>query len=299
MVKDQLAFTVRGREPAIAGHPNITGYRQASPGYFETMRIPLLSGRTFTASDHTNTEPKVVINAAFALEYFSNENSLGKSVLISDDPQPYQIVGVVGDARAQGLGAAPAPEIYQCQLQACEYYLSLVVRTTGDPSRMLELVRKEALAMDPGQPWYNARTLDHQIAQSINPQRFSLLLIGLFGSAALALAGLGIYGVMAYCVTQRRREIGIRMALGAQARDVLNMVIIQGMQWISAGLLLGLIASFPLMRLLRNQLYQVSAADPFTFVWASVFFVTIALIACWLPARRAASIEAMEALRCQ
>jgi len=299
MVKDQLAFTVRGREPAIAGHPNITGYRQASPGYFETMRIPLLSGRTFTESDHTNTEPKVVINAAFALEYFSNEDSLGKSVLISDDPQPYQIVGVVGDARAQGLGAAPAPEIYQCQLQACEYYLSLVVRTTGDPSRMLELVRKEALAMDPGQPWYNARTLDHQIAQSITPQRFSLLLIGLFGSAALALAGLGIYGVMAYSVTQRRREIGIRMALGAQARDVLNMVIIQGMQWISAGLLLGLIASFPLMRLLRNQLYQVSAADPFTFVWASVFFVTIALIACWLPARRAANVDPMEAMRCE
>ena len=153
--------------------------------------------------------------------------------------------------------------------------------------------------MDPGQPWYNARTLDHQIAQSITPQRFSLLLIGLFGSAALALAGLGIYGVMAYSVTQRRREIGIRMALGAQARDVLNMVIIQGMQWISAGLLLGLIASFPLMRLLRNQLYQVSAADPFTFVWASVFFVTIALIACWLPARRAANVDPMEALRCE
>ena len=299
MVKDQHPLTIEGRASELPGRANLAAFRQVSPGYFETMGISVLTGRAFNNADDTNARRVAVINEALARQFFSGEDPLGRSVKIADDPQPHEIVGVIRDIRPQGLDTPPAPEIYQCQLQACEWYVSLVARTVGDPSRLLESVRKEALSVDPEKALYNVRTLDRQIAQSITPQRFTMLLIGLFAGTALVLAAIGIYGVMAYSATQRTREIGIRMALGAQRHNVYRLVIGQGIKLVLAGIATGLLAALALTRWLASLLYGVSPTDTLTLAMVSLALTFIALVACWIPARRASKVDPMEALRCE
>ena len=295
------SFTISGRlDQPEAGH--FMDFDFCSPDFFRTVGIPLIKGRTFDARDKAGAPGVVIINEALAREHFPNEEPLGKRIHLEaftgkvDDG--WEIVGVVGDVRQRGLGEDVRPCIYRPQaFSFLGNDRNLVVRTTGAPLAMAETVRKAVLKVDPAQPVTNIRTLEEVVADSVAQRQFILTLLGGFAGAALLLAAIGLYGVITCAVSQRTREIGIRMALGAQRTDVLRLVLRQGMRLTMIGIGLGLLGGIALTRVLQNQLYEVNTTDPLTFGTVSVLLLAISLFACCLPALRAAKVDPMEALR--
>ncbi|HEV7586649.1 MAG TPA: ABC transporter permease, partial [Longimicrobium sp.] len=289
-------FTLAGRSgPDAVMHP-ASGTLIVSPGYFSALGIPLLRGRGFEPRDEgADSPPVLMINQAAARRYFSGADPVGQTVKLEDTQ--LTVIGVVGDVRNEGLASEPQPAAYLSYALASRGATQLFVRTTGDPAAAAASVRRAIHDADPLQPIAEVRTLDSAMADTVAQPRFFTILLSLFGSVAVLLAALGLYGVVAYSVTRRTAEIGIRMALGARARDVVAMVVRRSAWPTAAGIVAGAAAALLLARWMASMLFQVRPADPATFAGAAALLATIAVLASWIPARRAARIEPSRALR--
>jgi putative ABC transport system permease protein len=295
-------FFVEGASAPPTGQEPFAETRKITPRYFETMEVSLLGGRDF--SDHdTPGQPYVcIVNETLARAFFSGANPIGKRLKIArtDDPQHpwFIIVGVVRDVRSYGLDVKPRPQIYTTVEQNTDNVMTFVARASYSPVALLERpFRTQMKSLDPALPLANFRTMEGLVADAISRPRFSTVLLVLFAVTALLLTAVGLYGVVAYATTQRTREIGIRVALGASGRNVLTLILGQGMFPAIAGLAIGLVGAFALTRLLANQLYEIKATDPMTFLGATTLLLLVVLAACWLPARRATKINPVDALR--
>ncbi len=276
-----------------------TDYDYVGGDVFKALGTPLLKGRAFTEYDNSVRAPRVaILSESLARKTFPNEDPIGRRVRAFGEKDTWEIVGVIGDIRHHGLDSVDCERIYLPQA-FCRWSGSLVVRTKVPPLTLAESVRNEILALDSDQPVSNVRTLEQVVADSVAQRRMMSMLLGLFAVAALLLAAIGLYGVMAYSVSQRTREIGIRMALGAQRDEVLNLVVRQGMKLAILGVIVGLLGASALTRVLTHLLFGVTPRDPMTFAGVTLLLGTVALFACWLPARRAARVDPMVALRCE
>jgi predicted permease len=273
-----------------------------APDYFRTLGIPILEGREFTDQDRMGTSPVAILNERLANRLWPGESAVGKllSVPFWHEPRPpVQIIGVARDTKHRSLLADTPLLVYLPELQVYDGRATLVARTSGAATRLIPAIRDEVAALDKDLSLYAVKTMSEQIESTLWQQRTAGGLIGIFGLLALALAAIGIYGVIAHSVAQRTREIGIRMALGADARGVLRMILRQGLVLALTGVLVGLAAAFALTRLMSSVLYGVSATDPLTFFISSVALVGVVLGACFVPARRATKVDPMIALRCE
>jgi putative ABC transport system permease protein len=275
--------------------------RQATPGFFAAIGIPLVRGRLIERSDDEKAARVLVVNEAFEKRFFPKGDAIGKRIrlgkLTADFPWA-TIVGVVGDVRGFALNEPPQPTMYWPVAQIRETpSLAIVVRTQTDPAALAPTVRSAVAEIDPAQPIYDMETLDQLVAKSLSQRRFTLTLMLMFGVTALILSASGIYGVMAFAVTQRTQEIGIRMALGARAADVLRMVVRSGMLLALLGVVAGLIGAFALTRLMSTLLFGVSPTDLLTFGLVTAGLLMVALLACYIPARRATKVDPLIALR--
>ena len=266
--------------------------------YFRALQIPLLSGRTFELRDNADAPKVVIINETIAKRHFgSPAEAIGKRLSIwRDEKFMREIVGVVGDTKTGSLTGEGGAQIYVPNAQARENFMGLVIRTAGDPAAFATTLRHEVQALDKDQPIYNVRTMDDVVMNSLGTRRVSMQLFAVFAIAALLLAAIGIYGVMAYTVTQRTQEIGIRMALGAQRSDVLGLVVRQGMTLAAIGVVAGLAGAFSLTRVMASLLFNVRPDDPTTYLAISFLLIVVAFLACYLPARRAAKLDPVIAL---
>jgi predicted permease len=275
-------------------------YLVASPAYFQTMGIPLRSGRAFTDRDSETGAPVAIVSEAMADYFWPGRDPLGQRVRISNgnDQEPWsEVVGVVGDIRQHHLERNPRPALYVPYAQDPWPFVALVVRTKVDPASVASSVQSAVHAVDPDQPVYDVRTMKEVESVSVAPERLQLVLLGLFAILALTLACMGIYGVMAYFVAQRTREIGVRMALGAQTRDVIGMVVGEGLRMALLGAAVGLLGSVFLMRVMSGLLFGVTPRDPLTFCGVAAILTGVALAACYVPARRATVLDPVVALR--
>jgi predicted permease len=270
---------------------------EVTPGHFETMRIPLLSGRDFTDFDRENTARVAVINQAMANLLWPGQEALGKRFAVVQEPNLLQVVGVVGTTVVGQIGEDPQPIAYFPMRQQYSPAGTLVVHTTSNPEALLGAVRTQVQQIDKNLAFTNAQTVQQILGQGLWPARMGAALLGLFGALALILASIGIYGVLAYSVAQRTSEIGLRMALGAQPRQVLGLVLKQGMLLALIGATAGILVALPVARQAAGLLYGVSATDPFTYVGITLLLMAVALLACYLPARRATRIDPLVALR--
>jgi putative ABC transport system permease protein len=296
------SFNIAGRPPFAPGSRNSGRSYIVSPEYFRVLSVPLRRGRVFAETDAKDAPPVVIINEALARKYFPDEDPLGRQ-LIFDGPDekplpPREIVGVVGNVRFEGLNGEEASEFYVPFQQSPAPTMEVVVRSKApDAAALASSVRATLKEVDSNMLVWETRTMDELVGRSVAPQRFNVALLGLFAALALALASVGIYGVMSYTVTQRTHEIGIRMALGAQGADVLRMVVRQGMWLTLVGLGLGLVGALALTRVMSSLLYGVSATDPLVFIAVSLLLAAVALVSCLVPARRATKVDPMVALR--
>jgi len=266
-------------------------FNVVSPNYFATLGTPLVSGREFTAQDSEEARKVIVINEVMARRYWPGQDAVGKRTSRGE------VVGVVRNTREKGLIADPRPTIYMPVQQSYVPQLTLHVRSATDPESMVATVRREVQALDPTLPLYNVRTLADQRDGSLHTERVAAALLVLFGAVALILAAVGLYGVLSYSVTARTREMGIRLAQGAQPRDLLALVVGQGMRLTVVGLVVGVAAAFALTRLIEQLLFGVTATDPVTFAAVPLLLAGVALAACWIPARRATRMDPLVALR--
>jgi putative ABC transport system permease protein len=289
-------FFIEGR-PAPGNVKYDANYRIASPGYFDAMRIPILRGRDFTDKDFESQPPVVIINEAMARTYFPNEDPIGKRLLESEKKPPLEIIGIVGDVKHWGLDDKAQEYIYRALTQLPQRSTFLVVRSTSDTASMIGGLREQVRSVDKDLPISDVKPMQQRVADSSASRRLMTLLLCVFACIALLLAAAGIYGVMAYSVTQRFHEIGIRMALGARSVDILKLIVKQGMKMVLIGIALGLIASYLLKRVISSFLFGVSATDVLTFAGVSLLLIVVALVACCIPARNAMKVDPMEAVR--
>jgi predicted permease len=294
-------FKVEGRPVTTPDKWPSANYRAVSSNYFRAMSIPMVQGRAFTEQDTDGAPRTMIVNQELACEVFPNENPVGKRISFGNRPNQepvwWEIVGVAANVRSLELREEPASELYFSILQDPWEGMSLVIRSSVDPAGLSASVRQIVAEVDKSVPVSNVQTMDHIVSQSITQPRFNLFLLGLFSTVAMLLSAAGIYGVTSYTVTQRTHELGIRLALGAQVSDVLKMILRQGMAVILVGLVIGLVAAFGLMRLLRSLLFGVAENDPVTFVAITGVLLLVALIACYIPARRATKVDPLVALR--
>src|SRR5262245_33293909 len=271
-----------------------------SGGFFQTLRVPLRAGRFFNAGDNQGAVPVTIINEMMARRFWPGEEAVGKRFKLgqAQSTNPWlTVVGVVGDMRRQSLERQPIAQIFRPYLQSSERRLILLIRTTGEPTQLASVVRNEIRAIDKTVLINGISTFESLLARNVAQRRFQTWLLALFSALALLLAAVGIYGVMSYAVMQSTRELGIRVALGAQARDVLKLVVGQGMLLTVLGVGIGLLAAFALTRVLAGLLFDVTATDPTTFIAAPLALLAVALLACFVPARRATKVDPMVALR--
>lgn len=292
-------FTVEGRPASAVAEQPMALMRYISPDYFRVMGIPLRQGRFFTDQDRESEVPVIIISEAMARQFWPGQDPIGRRLTPSFHLQqgPREIVGVVGDVKAQGLDADVSAMMYLSYKQAPRPYMTLVTRTASDPQNSIRAISKAIYTVDKEQAITNVRTMEQVLADSVSGQRFNMTLLITFAVLALVLAAVGVYGVMNYSVTLRRRELGIRMALGAQAVDVLRLVLGQGLTLTLIGVGAGLVGAYGLTRLMANLLYGVTATDFLTFASVSGVLMAVGLLASFLPARRATKVDPMIALR--
>jgi putative ABC transport system permease protein len=298
------SIAIAGRTVDPADRPSVV-IHTAGPEYFKTMGIPIVQGRDFTERDDLSAPPVLIVNEALARQYFPNEDPIGKRVapgfstvpVHDDESGMREIVGVVADVKHQTLQGATPPEIYFAQSQMPMPAMTVVARTAGDPRALQRAVRGVVQSLDRNAPVYTVRTVDEILERSVATPRFNTLLIGLFAVVALILTMVGLYGVMSCAVSENTQQIGIRMALGAQRRDVLRVILGQGMRLTIVGVAVGLGAAFGLTRLMSSLLFGISSTDPWTFTGVAVLLLCVAASACYLPARRAMNVDPMVALR--
>ncbi|HJQ70796.1 MAG TPA: ABC transporter permease [Blastocatellia bacterium] len=292
-------FNIDGRAPAAPGEEPEADFQVATTDYFRTMGIGLIGGRYFTDQDRENAQPVAIIDKALADRHWPGEDAVGRLLILEEGDQQVkrQIVGVVEHVKHLGLEEKSNQTIYLPLMQSSVSVMCFTIKSRGGMESLAAAARNEAYALDKDQPVTHVMSMEKLASETLAPRRVSLLLIVCFAGVALLLAALGIYGVISYSVSQRTQEIGVRLALGAQTRDVLKLVIGQGMRLTLAGLAVGLIAAFALTRLIESLLVGVSATDPVTFAVISAALAGVALLACWVPARRAARVDPVVALR--
>jgi len=292
---DWDSFKIVGRgNPEWSQAPSAEG-RAVSPDYFRTIGIALIRGREFTEQDQRDRAPVMVINEAMARQFWPGADPLGQQIVYMDDPRPHAIVGIVGDVKSFGLDADAPPEMYTPY--GAWYYMNVVLRSNVNPASLLASVRSQVSSLDKGVAVYSVSTMDDLVSRSMTPRRFNLVLLGLFAALALVLATVGIYGVLAFGVSRRRHEIGIRMALGALPREILTLIVWQGMKLVLIGAVLGICASIALTRFMSTLLFGVDSTDPLTLAGVVLLLAVAALAACYAPARRAMRVDPMIALR--
>jgi putative ABC transport system permease protein len=290
------SFLIEGRPQPEPNREPVSHYAKVTPDYFRTMGIRLLRGRVITDADKIDSTRVAVISEGLARRYFPDEDPIGRRLLFGSSDRR-EIVGVVSDVKSFGLNQDSRSMMYFSQQQYAERGMSLVVRTAGDPMLLATAIRSEVHALDADLAVSNVMTMEQLVSGSLAEPRFVLLLLGVFAAAALALSVIGVYGVVSYSVSQRQHEIGVRMALGAQMRDVLKLVVGQGMILVGGGVALGLAGAFALSRVMESLLFGVSATDLMTFAATPVLLAGVALGACFVPARRATKVDPMVALR--
>ncbi|MBA2341568.1 MAG: ABC transporter permease [Pyrinomonadaceae bacterium] len=294
-----FGFEIEGQTTEVSDKKEAF-YSAISAGYFHTMGISLGRGREFTERDNKAAPPVAIINETMARRYFPDRDPVGQRIKIKhymSEPVSHEIVGVARDTKQMNLSDKTEIEMYVPFLQRPWLSTALIVRAKTNPASIIPSLQRAVATVDKDQPVSRAKTMEELMSESVAQPRFYTLLLGVFAGVALLLSAVGIYGVIAYTVTQRTHEIGVRMALGAQTKDVVRMIVGQGMALIFVGVLSGLAASFALTRLLSNLLYGVSATDPFTFIGISLLLSVVAFVACYIPARRATKVDPMVALR--
>ena len=292
-------FTVLGRPTPPPGQQPTTNVRVADDGYFEALGIPVLRGRNFSQTENIQPRRVVLINEAFARKYFPGEDPIGKTVDVAmfDQPTPTEIIGIVGNVRYESLIDDYEPYVYFAHPDLTYSFMTLVIRTDGDPAALAPAVQREIRSLDPSQPVSDVRTMNQVMSQTLSRARFNTLLLALFAGLATVLSAVGIFGVMNYSVALRTREIGLRLAIGAQPRQVLLLILKQGFVLTAIGVIFGLAAAFALTRLLSGLLFGVAAVDVSTFATISLLLVLVSIAACYVPARRAMKIDPLKALR--
>lgn len=296
----RISFEQEGH-PVEKGNQPSADFFAISDDYFTTLGVPMLKGRQFTERDDAKAPGVIIINEAFARKYFANEDPIGKRLKpgISTTkvaPNWREIVGVVPDTRNRNLSSEVRPGYFLPQAQVPFNQMTMIVRTANDPHTLITAVQNEVRAMDPDVPVFTVKTVDEHIAATVATPRFNSMLLGIFASVALVLTIVGLYGVMSYSVAQRTNEIGIRMALGAQTGDVLRLVVSQGFKLVLLGLGVGLVGAFALTGIISSLLFGVTAKDPLTFLIVPGLLALVALLACYIPARRAARLDPLTAL---
>jgi putative ABC transport system permease protein len=292
-------FTIEGRPEPPPGQEPSTNVRVTDSGYFNAMGIPLLRGRNFTDFEMSEARKVIIISESLAQQHFPGEDPIGKRISVGmfDTPTPTEIIGIVGDVRYDNLITKAEPTVYFPHPELAYSFMTLVIRSSGDPSQIANAVQGEVRAIDPDQPVADVRTMNQVMADTVSRARFNMLLLALFAGLATLLAAVGIFGVMNYSVTLRTREIGIRMALGARQSQVLMLILRQGLILTSTGLGIGLLGALALTRLLSSMLFEVEATDPLTFAAIVVILGIVSLIASYIPARRATRVPPLIALR--
>lgn len=296
------AFSIEGRPLLTKDKWPSVNYRSVSPDYFRAVNVPLLKGRALEAHDNDSSPLVVIVNQSLVRRDFEGEDPIGKRINLGgtgSDGQPiwFEIVGVVADVRSLELNSEPTPEIYTSYLQDPFAGMSYVVRSQVEPKSLIPAVREAVRQVDKAQPVAEIKEMGQIVSEAAAQPRFNSLLLGIFASMALLLAAAGIYGVMSYAVTQRTHEIGVRVALGAQRRDVLRLIIGQCLRLTLIGLALGLVCAFAMTRGMVTLLYGVKPSDPWTFISGALLFIVVALLACYVPARRATKVDPLIALR--
>ena len=292
-------FTVEGRPAPPPGEEPGTSVRVADAAYFEAMGIPLVRGRHFNEREGAEARRVALVSESMARQHFPGEDPVGKRISVDmfEQPTPTEIVGVVGDVRYDSLTDEAVPTVYFPHPDLAYPFMTLVIRTAGDPSEVAAAARREVRAVDPEQAVADVRTMNQVMADTVGRARFNTLLFGLFAGLATLLAAVGIFGVMNYSVALRTREIGLRMALGAQPRRVLMLILRQGMFLTLVGVGLGLVGALTLTRVMSSLLFGVEATDPATFAAIVVLLTLVSLLACYVPARRATRVDPLNALR--
>jgi putative ABC transport system permease protein len=299
-----ISFEIEGRPLPPKDHPS-ADFFTTGVGYFRAMGIPLIKGRDFDDRDKRGSTPVIIITETFARQYFPNEDPIGKRIhpgissIEGEESTMREIVGVVGAVRNRGLITEPRAAYYVPQTQIPFSQMVGVVKTSSEPRSFIPAVTKEVAAMDQDIPLFGVKSMEEYLSASVAAPRFSTTLLSIFAVVALVLTIVGLYGVMSYSVAQRTNEIGIRLALGAQSRDVLLMIVKQGSLLIGLGLAIGLLGAFAATRVIASLLFGVTAKDPFTFAAVAVLLAVVALMACYIPAWRATKVDPMEALRCE
>lgn len=299
-----ISFQIDGRPVAPKDQPSADLF-MTGPDYFRTMGIPVLQGRDFNDRDDHSATPVVIVSDTFARQFFPGENPIGKrmepgiSSWDNEKTTMREIIGVVADIRNRALNTDPKPVYYLPQTQVPFNEVAMVVKTSNDPHALISSVTREVQAMDSEVPIYNVKTMDEYVSSSVAAPRFNTTLLSIFASVALVLTVIGLYGVMSYSVAQRTNEIGIRMALGAQTRDVLGLIVKDGVKIVSIGLLIGIGGALALTRLLEALLFGVTTRDPLTFIFIAGLLSLVAMLACCIPALRATRVDPLEALRCE
>ena len=290
-------FTIEGVQPP----PNNAIHRQVSANYLQTVGIALREGRYLDNRDDQNSQPVLIVNETMARKYWPGESAVGKRIKFGDDAPWTTIVGVIADVHDMGLDVPVKSEMYlpHRQIMGFQGYKprDLVIRTTGDPLQLVPAVRREVHAVDPDQPVSNIATMDEVLDSETQSRSVGMMLLVAFAWLAFLLAVMGIYAVLAYFVTQRRAEIGVRLALGATPRAILALVLKKGMSLALIGVVVGLVAALVLTRLMTSLLFGVSPSDPTTFATIALLLISVALLACYIPARRATKVDPLVALR--
>jgi putative ABC transport system permease protein len=294
-----MSINIEGRLVDPANQP-LAFYNLVSPDLFHTMGIPIQRGRPFDKQDVKTAQNVIIINETFARRDFPGEDPIGKRITNKDNPKEEDwatVVGIVKDTKPRALDGDPVAEMYVPFTQQPASSMAFIIRTTGKPEGIIEAVRQTAKSLDKDQPVYGVRTLESVMSEAVAKPTFRTFLLGVFALVALILAMVGVYGVMSYSIAQRTREIGIRMALGAQGPDVLKLIIGHGMALAFVGVGIGLVASFALTRVMSQLLFGVRPTDPLTFGLVTAVLIAVALMACYIPARRAAKVDPLIVLR--
>jgi len=300
----ELTFDIEGRPVPPGGEEYAARFSSVSPEYFRTTRIPLQSGRLLNEQDCAGSAGTVVINERLASRYWPDDDPLGKRIIShirfgDEDPRSFEIIGVVGNVRHRSVDAEGLPTIYLPYTQQTWPFTSFVLKTSVPPDTLIGAVRAEVTAVTPTEAAYSFATMDQYISQSVSSHLTPMLLLAVFAGTALALAAIGIYGVISYSVTQRTHEIGVRVTLGAQPFEVTRLILKQGLTVTVLGLGIGVVVSLAVARTLSSQLYEIGTMDPITLVSVPILLAVVALTACYIPARRATKVDPMVALRCE